>query len=181
MLDMRSIDRNTIIDQNLADEGSSFWRAHMMPRVGMTVGGAIEQVSRDSRLGEDLANYLAGILTDEIERINQARALGTLLELLERDPEYRIFHLRRYCRLCEYKGWEYDGWFLTGKRGVPSLFHWRGKGWYAPRQENGVVYVYFVSGERDNGEVGQMARAEFLGTPTWYDEPPLDANVDFLQ
>ena len=181
MLDAQSIDRNTVIDEKLGNEGSAFWRAHMMPRVGMTVGEAIKQVSQDSQLGKDLASYLARVLADEIESINQMRAEKTLRALLARDAEHRDFHLRSYCRLCEHKGWSYDGWSFTDGCGMLSVFRWRGAGWYAPRQQNDVVYFSFLSSERKDGEVCRMARAEFLGTPQWYDEPPLDANVDFVR
>jgi hypothetical protein len=55
-----------------------------------------------------------------------------------------------------------------------SEIMWQGAGWYAPRQERGVVRYFFCG---DNRAAEPNTYGMGLGTPEWFDAPPAGAEI----
>jgi hypothetical protein len=52
---------------------------------------------------------------------------------------------------------------------MTEVYVWVGKGWYAPRQENGEIRYYWCG---DNKNVMPETYTMGLGAPYWYDTCP---------
>jgi hypothetical protein len=57
---------------------------------------------------------------------------------------------------------------------MDSIIMWVGSGWYAPRQEGGAVWYYRCG---DTSEQEPDTYPFGLGTPEWFDEPPVSMEV----